>query len=265
VSRYVAPSIRARQQWLWLGSFALFVGTLLALLRVDLAQAIRQSHYVWDLAREMWPPSFHLVGTNSRVWGTIGETVAMALLGTMLGGVLALGAGLLAASNISPHPAIRVAVRTALSIERAITAFFFLMIFLVAFGLGPAAGTFTIAVSTLGMFGRLFADSLVEVEAAPVEGIAAVGATRFQTVVFGILPQAAPSLVAHSLYAFDVNLRTAVALGVFGAGGLGFDINVANGMLRYRDVLGYTLVTIALLTALERISDAIRRRILPAE
>ncbi len=262
MSQYVLPSRRARQQWALLGSGLIFLAVLLKVLGVDLGKAWRQGYYVWDLAREMWPPSFHLIGTSSRVWGTIGETIAMALLGTLSGGILALGAGMLGAANISPWPALRLAVRTVLSVERAITAFFFLMVFLVAFGLGPLAGTLTIMVSTLGMFGRLFADSLEEVDAAPVEGIAAVGATPLQTIAFGVLPQAAPSLVANALYAFDVNMRTAVALGVFGAGGLGFEINVANSMLRYRDVLGYTLVTIALLTVLERISDALRRRIL---
>jgi phosphonate transport system permease protein len=63
-------------------------------------------------------------------------------------------------------------------------------------------------------------------------------------------------------YAFDINLRLAITLGIFGGGGMGFQLELASKILRYHDMLAYALFVIVLITLMERISDALRRRIL---
>ncbi len=258
---YGLPSQKARRQWLAASSILLALSLMVALLRLDPLEVIRQFYFVQRLAGEMWPPNLQL-WLRPGLFDSLQTTFAMAVMGTGGGCLLALAAGLLGARNTSPHPAVRAAVRTALALERAITAFFILMILLVVFGLGPIAGTLTLMLSTAGLFGKIFADSIEQTDSAPIDAIAALGASRLQVITFGVLPQVLPSLVANSLYAFDVNMRTAIALGVFGAGGIGFDVSVANNMLRYRDVLGYAMLTVLLLTISERASDWVRRRLL---
>src|SRR5262249_15982594 len=93
----------------------------------------------------------------------------------------------------------------------------------------------------------------------------AAGATASQVLRFAILPQAAPSIVSTLFYAFDVNLRLAVALGVFGAGGLGFQLQMASSMLRYRDMLAYVILVVAIIIAIEKIADRLRRRMFEAD
>jgi phosphonate transport system permease protein len=186
----------------------------------------------------------------------------MALLGTLIGGLVALVLSFLAAANTTPHPAVRSVVRALFGFERATPNIIVLLVLLIAVGYGPFAGMLALALGSIGMFGKLFADAIEQVELPPIEGVSSVGATRLQVIRFAVLPQVLPSVVANGFYAFDVNIRAAIALGVYGGGGLGFELQLALKVLRYRDVLALVLLTIVLITVMERISDHLRRRLI---
>ena len=79
---------------------------------------------------------------------------------------------------------------------------------------------------------------------------------------YAVLPQVMPSFVANLFYAFDYNLRAAIPLGVFGGGGIGFELAFANGLLHYKDVLAYTILIVVMINGMERISDWVRRGII---
>ena len=257
----ILPSVQARQRTLIV---LVALGTLLSLLfylQIDPVSVVQQLPHLQNLARDMFPPRLAILWEREALVNSVIETLAMAFAGTLLGLALALPAGLLGAANTTPHPALRAFIRATLSLERSITSFFFLLVFLIAFGLGPFAGTMTLAIGTLGLFGKLFAEAIERVEHAPVEAIAALGATPWQQIFFGVLPQAAPALTANALFAFDVNLRLAISLGIFGAGGLGAEFLLAKNTLRYRDVFALALITLVLITTVERISDQLRKRL----
>lgn len=255
------PSQTARERALAIGGVLLSLAGLLAYLNVNPFSAFHQSEHLRNLARDMYPPRLQILWEREGLLRSIFETLAMAFAGTSMGIMLALPAGLLGASNTAPHPGARGAVRTLLSIERSISSYFILMVLLVTFGLGPFAGTVTLSLGTLGTFGKMFAETIERVDAAPAEAIAALGATRWQQICFGILPDALPSLVANSLFAFDYNLRIALALGIFGAGGLGSELLLAISTLRYRDVLALSLIALVIILTTERISEFLRNRI----
>lgn len=263
VHAYELPSRKARKIWLMAVLLGSSLPVLTGALGVNPLDFITQFHHIADLAGRMFPPRLGVL-TEASVWTSIGETMAIAVFASIAGCALGLGAGLAAAANTSPHPAIRMVVRALMSFERAITAFFILMVMMIALGIGPFATALTLTLSTIGMFGRLFADAIEQAEALPCEALVATGATRLQVIAFGLLPQVTPALLALSLYAVEVNARAAIALGLFGGGGLGFELHRANGALRYKDVLGYAIVTVLLVTIVERLSDAIRHRLLRA-
>lgn len=222
-------------------------------------------HYLVRLAGEMVPPNLALLWTKPDLYRSVGETLAMALLGTMAGGCLALGLAFLAAANTSPHPWLRTAMRFFFGLERATPNFIVLLVLLIAVGFGPFAGMLALTVGSIGMFGKLFADAIEQAEAGPAEAVASVGASRSQVVRYAIVPQVLPAVVAHAFYAFDVNVRSAIALGVYGGGGIGFELQLAMKVLRYRDVLALVLLIIVLITLTERVSDALRRRLMGRE
>jgi phosphonate transport system permease protein len=255
------PSQNARRMWATVATFAAFLGGFLAYLNVEPVAVLFQGQHLQNLFRDVFPPRLAVLWERSGLWWSVVETLAMAFAGTTLGLAFALPAGLAGAANTTPHGGLRAAVRFLLSLERALSSFFILMVLLIAFGLGPFAATITLALGTLGGFGKLFAESLERVEAAPAEALAALGASRSQQICFAVLPQAAPALITGSLYAFDINLRAAIALGIFGAGGLGAELLLAYNTLRYHDVLALALVSLVLVTAVERVSDFLRQRI----
>lgn len=259
---YVRPSVHFRRRIATLAGLLAFVVVAGALLKFDPLLLFTDFHYLVRLAAEMVPPNIALLWTKTSLYHSMAETVATALLGTLVGGLIALVLAFFAAGNTAPNRFVRGGVRVFFGLERATPNIIVLLVLLIAVGYGPFAGMIALALGSIGMFGKLFADAIEQVEIPPMEGVSSVGASRLQVIRYAVLPQVMPSIVANWFYAFDVNLRAAIALGVYGGGGLGFELQLALKVLRYRDVLALVLFTIVLITVMERISDFLRRRMI---
>jgi phosphonate transport system permease protein len=257
------PSDKFNTQVLWFtAAIALMAGLFLAL-EINPIVIFTDFHYMLDLVfGDMLPPNVSLLWTSPRIFTSIAETVAIAVFGTVLGGSIAFILAMFASHNIAPNKYVRSFVRLFLALERVTPSLVVILIFIIALGIGPFAGTCALILSTIGTFGKLFSDSLENVEKAPVDAIYCTGANKLQAIRYGILPQAMPSIVANWFYALDVNFRVAIALGIFGGGGIGFELYMAMKVLRYQDALAIILVTLVLVSSMEKISDTIRRKIL---
>src|SRR5262245_3452616 len=259
------PSVRFRQS---VGTLAIASGCVAASLLYLGANPlvfIRDFHFVTDLLGEMLPPNLGLLWRKPELLTSLVQTISMAFLATLGGAAVALVLALLGASNTSPHPGVRLFVRSLLTAERCTPNIIVLLVLLIAVGIGPFAAMLSLLIGSIGMFGKLFADAIEHVDPGPLEAIIAGGASRLQTIRFAVLPQVAPSIVANVFYAFDVNLRAAVALGVFGGGGIGFELNVTRSVLRYRDMLACLILVIVMITVMERVADFFRRKVFAME
>jgi phosphonate transport system permease protein len=262
VPLHVLPSRKFRVNVLIaLAIVAILISSILYL-GVDLSAISTDLHYVEELAAEMFPPHLQLLWEKSGLLKSLVETISMAFLGTVFGGCIALVLAFFAATNISPNPKLRLIIRGLLAAERSLPNFIVLLVLLIAVGIGPFAGMLSLTIGSVGMFGKLFADAIEQADKGTFESIQSVGSTRLQLIRYAILPEVAPSFIANLFYAFDVNLRAAIPLGVFGGGGIGFEFNFADRLLRYKDMLAYALVFIVLITGMERMSDWVRRQIL---
>ncbi len=225
---------------------------------------ISDFHYMVSLFREMIPDNLEIL-TRPIIFLSIAQTVSMAFLGTLFGGTIALCLAFFAADNTSPSPFLRTVIRTLLAFERVTPSMVIILVFIIALGIGPFAGMLALTVGTLGMFGKLFADAIENVEFGPLEAIYSTGAHKLQTIRYGILPQVLPSFIANFFYAFDVNMRAAIFLGIFGGGGIGYQYYMVMKVLRYKDALALICFTIVLITLLEKISDYLRKRVIGVE
>jgi phosphonate transport system permease protein len=261
----VLPSYRFRRRIAILAVSCMALAGFLVYLNIDPIALFRDFHYVWNLLEQMVPPNWKLLWMKEGLWKSLLQTVAMAFLGTVAGASIALVLALFAASNTSPSRPVRLIVRTLLATERCTPNIVVLLVLLIAVGIGPFAAMLSLCIGSLGMFGKLFADAIEQLDPLPAEAIAAVGAGRLQIIRYAILPQVAPSIVANVFYAFDVNLRLAVALGVFGGGGIGFELHVARSVLRYRDMLACLILIMALINLMERIADYCRKKLFQVE
>ena len=265
ISAAVLPSARFRRRATLAVAFVVAMAALLAYLNIDPLALFRDFHYVTNLVGEMIPPNFKLLWMKQGLWLSLLQTVAMAFLGTFVGASVAIVLALFAASNTSPSRPLRLVTRTLLATERCTPNIVVLLVLLIAVGIGPFAAMLSLCIGSVGMFGKLFADAIEQVDPLPAEAIAAVGASRLQIIRYAILPQVAPSILANVFYAFDVNLRLAVTLGVFGGGGIGFELHVARSVLRYKDMLACLIMIMILINLMERIADYCRSQLFAVE
>jgi phosphonate transport system permease protein len=101
-----------------------------------------------------------------------------------------------------------------------------------------------------------------EAKDGPQEALTALGASRLGVVASAVIPAALPSMINSSLFALERAVRSSVALGLVGAGGIGIELKVAFDMFQY-DFAGTIILPIfALVLAVERLSAWARRRII---
>jgi phosphonate transport system permease protein len=210
----------------------------------------------------MFPPAWK---TFPDLAGPALETVQIAFVGTALGACLSLAVGLAAAHNINSNRLLRNTVRTFLSAERALPDLIVVLFFVAIVGLGSFPGVMALVAGSIGMLGKLFADAIEEVDPRPVESMVAIGATKAQVIRYAVLPQVLPSLIANTLYRFEVNIRMSIFLGVVGAGGIGFNLVVFLRLLKYQEAMAAILTILILVTLCEKLSERVRRIIIGQE
>ncbi len=177
------------------------------------------AHELGLITRLMFPPS---AGGNFDLflWAIL-ETLGMAFLGTLIGGVLAFPLGFLAAKNVVPAWIFHFSIRRVFDVLRGVDVFIWALIFVRAIGLGPLAGIMAIAISDTGTLSKLFSEAIENIDGKQVEGVKAAGANRIKVVRFGVVPQVLPVMLSFALYMFESNVRAATILGIVGAGGIG--------------------------------------------
>jgi phosphonate transport system permease protein len=193
----ILPSARFRRRVLATVASCVALSIGLAYLKVDPIAVIRDFHYVTELLHEIFPPNLRLLWVKQGLWTSVLQTVAMAFLGTAVGASIAIVLALLAATNTTPSRYMRLLVRTMLATERCTPNIVVLLVLLVAVGIGPFAAMLSLCIGSVGMFGKLFADAIEQVDPLPGDAIAAVGASPLQIIRYAILPQVAPSIVAN--------------------------------------------------------------------
>lgn len=245
----------------WL-AWVVFVAVLIHGLmqaRVTPGRLIDGSQNLGSFLTQAFPPDLSRLGTAS--WSML-ETLQMALVGVIAGVVLSLPLALLAANNTSPHALIRVFTRTTVAVMRTVPDLIWALIFVIAVGLGPLAGILAIMLDTIGFCGRFFSERVEETASGPAEALTATGAARLDVIFGAIVPEAMPSFVATSLYAVEKAIRSAVVLGLVGAGGIGVELSAAMDLWRYDQACTIILLILVVVLAAEHLSSHIRRKMI---
>jgi phosphonate transport system permease protein len=190
------------------------------------------------------------------------ETLQMAVVGTMLGVVLSIPFGLLAARNVAPYPWVYATARLILNINRAIPDIIFALIFVAAVGLGPFGGVLALGVGAIGTLSKLYAESIEAIDPQQTLAVRATGAGRLQTFMYGVLPQALPLMASYSLLLFEGNVRSATILGLVGAGGVGFILSKYISLFQYRELMGALLFIIVMVTLIDGASGWLRKKLI---
>lgn len=228
-----------------------------------------------DLVGRMLPPQFELARETRNVVNVLGnevqigwpvvitaviETIQMAIIGTVGAVMMSIPLSLLAARNVSPHPAIYQTIRFVLNFLRSIPELVYALLFVAAVGLGPFTGVLALAFSSIGSLTRLYAEAIEQIDPQQVNALRATGANGLQTFIYAVVPQALPLLISYSIVYFESNVRHATILGYVGAGGVGYKLYEYMGTGAYPKLLGTALVLVVAVTIVDRFSNYLRQR-----
>ncbi len=207
---------------------------------------------------QAWPPAFEELPIFVV---RMGETLAIAFLGTLVAVLAAVPVAFLAARGVTPAPWLRVPLRWVLNAFRGVDSFVFALILVAAVGLGPFAGLLGVALHTWGSAAKLFADQIESVSLEVGQALEVGGAGRLVAFRYGLLPDLAPAWASIGLYLFEFNVRASTVLGVVGAGGIGQELKSSMDLLDFARLTTILLVILVAVTTIDTFSAWIRRRL----
>jgi len=218
---------------------------------------------VADLPAMFWnlvPKSFDW--WDDRFIGDFTETIMMGFAATAIALVFALPTGFLAARNVAPARWVYGVARIFILMVRALPDLIVAVIFVAALGLGPKPGVLALSIGLYAFAAKLFADAIEEVREGPRDGVRATGATGVQESFSGVLSQAMPALVGHSLYLLDVSIRSSTVLGIVGAGGIGYSLIGGARLLKWEMIGGLLIILFVIVYAIELLAGWVRKQII---
>ena len=212
-----------------------------------------------DFFSRAWPPSFDRFPSLFRA---LVETFQMAIVGTIVGVILSLPLAILAARGLTGLRFLEVPARAFVALFRTVPDLVWALIFVIAVGLGPFAGTLALAIDTAGFCGRFFAEAMEDVDKGPADSLRAQGVRRLDTIFCATIPAALPAFVTTSLFALEKSTRSSVILGLVGAGGIGLELKVAMDLFDYQRASTIILMIFVLVVAVEQAGTFVRARII---
>ncbi|TYR78874.1 phosphonate ABC transporter, permease protein PhnE [Priestia megaterium] len=190
------------------------------------------------------------------------DTLAIAILGTFISAFLCVPFAFWAATNMSKGRTFSNTGKFILSFVRTFPELVMAIMFIKAVGPGSFAGVLALGLHSIGMLGKLFSEEIENMDLGPTEALTATGANRLQVLWFAVLPQVLPGFLSYTLYRFEINVRSAAILGVIGAGGIGTPLIFALSSRDWDRVGIILLGIIVMVTIIDLLSGAIRKRLI---
>lgn len=185
------------------------------------------------------------------------STLSFAVLGTLLAVVVGLVVGVLISETwwrtgpgTRTRPPVRrvgwLLTRLGLAVPRGIHEAVWALLLLSVLGREPLVGVLAIAIPFGAITAKVYAEIIDDSARGPYEALRATGSPRGPALLYAVLPMAWPELVSYAFYRFECAVRSAVVLGMVGAGGLGFELVLSFSGSRHAEVwtLIYTIVVI---------------------
>ncbi len=216
-----------------------------------------------EVLTEAWRDRANLPGLFLEHIPSLIETLNIAAVATLLGGIVAASLALLATRGLARWPRLIPLFRRSMDALRAIPEIVIALVLIYILGGGPVPAVIAIGLHTSGALGKLFSEVAENADLKPVEGLASVGATWGQRMWLGVIPQVAPNWLSYALLRFEINVRASAILGFVGEGGIGHDLKIAMqwGQGRYDKVVAIFLLLFITIVIIDRISDRYRTRL----
>ncbi|MCF7924573.1 MAG: phosphonate ABC transporter, permease protein PhnE [Candidatus Izimaplasma sp.] len=201
--------------------------------------------------------------TNTTVDGLLNaviETIAIAISGTFVSGILAIPFALFASQNIVGEKVSKVG-KFIITMIRTFPELILALIFISVVGPGAPAGILALGIHSIGMLGKLYSESIESMDIGVKEAIESCGGNKSEVLFRAVLPQVAPEFLSYTLFRFEINMRAAATLGLVGAGGIGAPLIFAIRSRRWDRAFTIVIVLIITVTIIDFISGKIRKKL----
>ena len=223
--------------------------------------------FVWDAPRiagdilgRATPPRWSYI---DKLWWPIWDTINIATLGTVGALIMAVPVAFMAARNTTPSRLfIRPIALLIIVATRSINSLIWALLLIAIIGPGVFAGVVAIAIRSIGFCAKLLYEAIEEIDQTQVEAIAATGASRWQVMAYGIVPQVMPAFAGISVFRWDINIRESTVLGLVGAGGIGLQLSGSLNTLAWPQVSLILLVILLAVVISEWVSAKVRGAII---
>ncbi|MEM7251145.1 MAG: phosphonate ABC transporter, permease protein PhnE [Pseudomonadota bacterium] len=213
-----------------------------------------------DLAQRMVPPKWAYIDV---LWRPIWDTLNIATLGTGLALLLAVPVAFCAARNTTPSVVfVRPVALFVIVSSRSINSLIWALMLVSIIGPGVLAGVIAIALRSIGFCAKLLYEAIEEIDETQVEAVTATGASRLQTLAYGVTPQVMPAFAGIAVFRWDINIRESTVLGLVGAGGIGLQLDSSISNLAWTQVSLILLVIMATVVVSEWVSAKVRHAII---
>lgn len=201
----------------------------------------------WRSLRSDWALMRYTLGMA--VWGTAGATLIAVVLAP------------LAAANLSPHRPVCRAARLLSTLLRCLPDPLLTMLFAASLGSrNPAlAGIVALGLHTGGFLAKVVAESLERLDPGVLDAVRSTGAGGLQVLMFAGWPGVLREAAGHTLYVLDRNVRMACVVGVFGAGGVGFELFTRLNTFEHGRAASLLLMIVATVLIVDVASGRVRR------
>lgn len=230
---------------------------------VEYAFGIIRQLFNWDFS--IMSPRDEFETYRDTAWWKMIETIFLGVMATAFSMVIALPLAFLGARNImAGNPitqAIYLFIRVTFTVIRSIDVLIVVIVLLVIFGPGNAAGVFGLAFHNIGVLGKLYSEAIESIDAGPLEAITATGANRTQVVWTAVLPQITNPFISFTIYRLDTNVRLAPILGLVGGGGIGTDLFQSIQLFQYGAAGLIIFMIVFTVATMDFISAQIRKRL----
>lgn len=197
------------------------------------------------------------------VWTKLMQTIVMAFMGTLLASVVAFPLAFIAARNIMPNFFANQVTKRFFDFLRSVDMLIWALFFTRAFGPGPLAGISAIFFTDTGTLGKVYSETLENIDDKQREGVKSVGASPMNVQRYGVVPQVLPVFASQALYFWESNTRSATIIGAVGAGGIGLKLwEAMRTNTNWHNVAYMVVLILAVIFIFDNISNALRSRLM---
>ena len=213
----------------------------------------------------LWPPDWSVIEpqaypvctvdppfdfTCSTAWIGMVETLKIAFVSTVFGMIISLPISLLAARNLNPTW-VSIPARLVLSVCRSLPSIIWAIFFVILVGFGPFSGVLAMTVYTVGYLGKLQYEAIEGLSRTPLDASRAMGLSKIETALGVVIPESANELISQMIFMFEYNFRHGTVIGIVGAGGIGYYINLYLKFLQYDKVIAYLIIILVVVVIID--------------